>query len=88
MSPYDEVRSLIRRGLPVLQDRDRGGGVVQDRVDQEAAVARDVVLPALAIVYAAAEDVRVKQRHRRARLERRARRDAIGAAIIWPSGPR
>ncbi len=38
---------LLRLGIPVLQQRDRRGGAVQHRVDQEAAVGGDVVLPAL-----------------------------------------
>jgi hypothetical protein len=59
-----------------LEECDRGGGVVQDRVDQEAAVSGDVVLLALGIVHAAANDPGWKQHHRRARLQRRSgRRD-------------
>jgi hypothetical protein len=36
---------LLRLGMPVLQERDRRGGAVEHRVDQEAPVGGDVVLP-------------------------------------------
>ena len=36
-----------------MNQRDRARGVIQNRVDQEAAVAGDIVLPVLAIVRAA-----------------------------------
>ncbi len=42
-------------------------------LNKEPAVAGHIVLPVLAIVHAAADDPRLKQRHRRARLQRRAR---------------
>ena len=40
----------LRGRLPVQQERDGGGGIVQNRVDQEPAVAGHVVLRALRIV--------------------------------------
>ena len=39
--------SLSGRWHPVLEERDRTSCLVQDRVDQEPAVARDIVLPTL-----------------------------------------
>ena len=63
-------RLLLRRGIPVQQDRDRCGGAVEFRVDQEAPVGGDVVLPPLCRVHAATDDARRKQHDRRARFER------------------
>src|SRR5262245_32893415 len=56
---------------PVQQQSDRRAGVVAHRVDEEFPIATDVVLLASVDVGAAAPDVRLEQRHRRARLQRR-----------------
>ena len=37
------AKLLLRLGIPVLEERDRRDGIVQHRVDQEPAVAGDVV---------------------------------------------
>ena len=72
---------LLRRRAPVL-DQGNGGGLVQDSVDQEPAVARDIVLQSRGI-RSTAEDQRLKQRDGGAGLERFARdrmRSAYGRA--------
>src|SRR6266850_4009123 len=57
---------LLRRGIPVLQERDGRGWVVEHRVDEEAAVRGDVVLPGSTAI----DDARGKEHDRRAGLER------------------
>jgi len=53
-----------------LDEGDRRSGVVQDRVDQEAAVAGDVVLEPLGILDTSSQNVCWKKRDGRAGLER------------------
>src|SRR5215468_5035468 len=60
------VAGLLLRWRPVLEERD-GGGAFQDRVDQETAVASNVVLTALAAVHTTAKNPCWKERHRRTR---------------------
>ena len=56
----ETIWELLHRWLPVLQDSDWGGGLVEDGVDQEPAVARDVILPD---ILRAARDPGWKQPH-------------------------
>src|SRR5213079_179781 len=67
------VLPSLHRRLPVHEERDGGGGVGQDRVDQEAAVAGDGVL-LINESRTAAPDPRLEERRRRARLDRGALR--------------
>src|SRR3989442_8948563 len=53
---------LLRRGIPVLQERDWRGRLVQHRVDEEAPVGGDVEFPG----HAGAADARRKEHDRRA----------------------
>ena len=55
--------------LPVLNERDRGGNIVQEGVDQEAAIAGDVVIRSHIEVCAASNDPHMKQRRRAAGLD-------------------
>jgi hypothetical protein len=78
---------LLRLEIPIHQQRDRRRRGVEHRVDEEAPVAGDIVLPTLLRVQTAAIDARGKQRPRRARLSV-ALVTVIGAAIITPASLR
>src|SRR5215831_7493527 len=59
--------------MPILQERNRGRSwIFQDHINKEAAVARNIILPAQQRVLAAAPDSGLEQRGGRAGLDRAA----------------
>src|SRR6266436_5366697 len=67
---FHEEPKLFRCWFPVLDERDGGGSGVQNRIDQETAVAGDVVLSAKTSVRATSVNPRQKQHHRCGRRKR------------------
>ena len=54
----------------MLQQGDRRGGLVQQRVNEETSISGDIVWPSYLDIRATAEGARRKEHHRRARLQR------------------